>query len=438
METQGLGGGSHGTSDSSNGHCSKDSHEQSHEDQDFNALHDSPTRSAFHHEYAPNGKPRSSSMELKKTSSGLRSARAHLGLHPIAPIIEEHDVAAHSDLWWPRIRLVLKEPFAEFFGVFIMVLFGNGSVAQVLLSAGQTSAPGGNGFGAYQSISWGWGLGVMLGIYVAGDSGAYLKYGEDETSEALQAWSTNNAPVRQSPLQIASCASFRGGMSSHEDCLSSTLQLTYLLSRRFPAYFIAQFLGGFAGAGVVYANYINEINVFEGHDIRTVPPSKTATAAIFCTYPQAPLTKASQFFSEFIASTILMFVIFALKDDSNKGQFSAAGNWFPLGLFFLIFGLGACFGWETGYAINLARDFGPRLMSYAVGYGNEVWSAGGYYFWIPMVRPWLERCLLDGCADQSFRLRHFAAASLAACCTISSCTRARARSTRRGSDWRTW
>jgi aquaglyceroporin related protein len=44
--------------------------------------------------------------------------------------------------------------------------------------------------------------------------------------------------------------------------------------------------------------------------------------------------------------------------------------------------------WETGYAINLARDFGPRLMSYIVGYGHEVWSAGGYY-WIPMVVPFL-------------------------------------------------
>ena len=84
------------------------------------------------------------------------------------------------------------------------------------------------------------------------------------------------------------------------------------------------------------------------------------------------------FFSEFIASTILMFVIFALKDDSNIG----AGNLLPLMLFFLIFGLGACFGFETGYALNFARDFGPRLMSYAVGYGHEVWSAGGYYFWV--------------------------------------------------------
>ena len=157
--------------------------------------------------------------------------------------------------------------------------------------------------------------------------------------------------------------------------------------RRFPIYFIAQFLGGFLAAGVIYINYINGINAFEGGTNRcTVPPSKIATAGIFCTYPQAEMTNVGRFFDEFIASTLLMFIIFALKDDSNKGQFSASGAWFPLGLFFLIFGIGACFGWQTGYAINLVRDFGPRLMSYAVGY-QGVWSAGGYYFWIPMVAP---------------------------------------------------
>ena len=183
-----------------------------------------------------------------------------------------------------------------------------------------------------------WGLGVMLGVYVAGDSGGYLN------------------PA----ITFTNCL-FRG-----------------LPWRRFPIYFLAQFLGGFAGAGVVYINYIAAINNFEGDGIRTVPPSKTATAGIFCTYPQAFLPRANMFFSEFIASTVLMFVILALKDDSNIG----AGSLFPLGLFFLIFGLGACFGYETGYALNLARDFGPRLMSYAVGYGHEVWSAGGYYFWV--------------------------------------------------------
>ena len=166
--------------------------------------------------------------------------------------------------------------------------------------------------------------------------------------------------------------------------------------RRFPIYFVAQFLGGLVGAAVIYANYVNAINFFEGGaGIRTVPPSPKATAGIFCTYPQAFDTKASMFFSEFIASSLLMFVIFALKDDTNKGSFSASGAWFPLCLFFLIFGLGACFGWQTGYAINLARDFGPRLMSYALGYGHEVWSAGGYYFWIPMVAPF-GGCLFGG------------------------------------------
>lgn len=187
----------------------------------------------------------------------------------------------------------------------------------------------------------------MLGIYVAGDSGAYLN----------PAITFSNCIFRQLPW------------------------------RRFPMYFIAQLLGGFIGSGIVYANYISAINWFEGgHGIRTVPPATKATAGIFCTYPQPFVTKASQFFSEFIVSALLMFVIFALKDPSNNGV-PRSDKWFPLCLFFLIFGLGACFGWETGYAINLARDFGPRLMSYAVGYGPEVWSAGGYYFWVSTFSP---------------------------------------------------
>ncbi len=66
------------------------------------------------------------------------------------------------------------------------------------------------------------------------------------------------------------------------------------------------------------------------------------------------MTRTGQFFSEFVASTILMFCIYSLQDNGNIG----AGNLTPLCLFFVIFGIGACFGWETGYAINLARDFG--------------------------------------------------------------------------------
>ena len=83
----------------------------------------------------------------------LSSIRTKIGLEPEPPILDGHEV--HHHLTWSSVRVIFREPFAEFFGVFIMILFGDGSVAQVLLSAGERSAPGMNGFGSYQSISWG-------------------------------------------------------------------------------------------------------------------------------------------------------------------------------------------------------------------------------------------------------------------------------------------
>ncbi|PLB55380.1 putative aquaglyceroporin [Aspergillus steynii IBT 23096] len=246
---------------------------------------------------------------------------------------------ASSQLLWSRIRGHCREAFSEFFGTMILVLFGDGVVAQVTLSHGEK--------GNYQSISWGWGLGVMLGVYVSGASGSHIN------------------PA----VTLASCV------------------LRKFPWRKWPIYAAAQVLGAMCAAAIIYGNYKSAIDVYEGgSNIRTVPGySDTATAGIFCTYPAPFLTRTGQFFSEFIASAILMFMIFALKDDANLG----AGPLFPLGLFFVIFGIGACFGWETGYAINLARDFGPRLVTYMVGYGPEVWKAGNYYFWVPMVAPFL-------------------------------------------------
>jgi aquaglyceroporin related protein len=83
----------------------------------------------------------------------ISRARTAIGLDAEAPVVEEHKV--HEHLAWSTVRMTLREPLAEFFGTFILVLFGNGSVAQVLLSTGETTAPGGDGFGSYQSISWG-------------------------------------------------------------------------------------------------------------------------------------------------------------------------------------------------------------------------------------------------------------------------------------------
>lgn len=124
-----------------------------------------------------------------------------------------------------------------------------------------------------------WAIGVMLGIYVAGDSGAFLN----------PAITFSNCLYRQLPW------------------------------RRFPVYFLAQILGGFVGSGIVYGNYVNAVDLVEGHGVRSVPPAKTATAGIFCTYPQPFMTKTGMFFSEVVASAILVFVLFALKDQSNCG-----------------------------------------------------------------------------------------------------------------------
>lgn len=196
-------------------------------------------------------------------------------------------------------------------------------------------------------------IGVMLGVYCGGKSGAHLN------------------PA----VTLANCV-FRGHAW-----------------RKLPVYALAQLAGAMMGAAVVYGNYRSAIDMFEGGaGMRTVV-GPNATAGVFCTYPAPFMTRTGMFFSEFVASSILQFVIFALADPDNIG----AGPLMPLCLFFLIFGIGACFGWETGYAINLARDFGPRLVSYMIGYGHEVWSAGGYYFWVSVGGP----CLVWAGADLS-------------------------------------
>ncbi|KAH6950294.1 aquaporin-like protein [Ilyonectria sp. MPI-CAGE-AT-0026] len=243
----------------------------------------------------------------------------------------------------------MREPFSEFFGVVVLLLFGDGSVAQVVLGKGNK--------GDWQNINWGWALGVMLGVYCGGVSGGHLN----------PAVTLANCIFRKFPW------------------------------RKFPVYLMAQVLGAMVGSLIVYGNYKSAIDVFEGGPgIRTVG-LETSSAAIFCTYPAPFLTKGGQFLDEFVGSAILLFCLFALLDDGNMG----AGNLTPLGLFFVIYGIGACFGSNTGYAINPARDFGPRLMSYALGYGTEVWTAGDYYFWVPIIAPFLG-CVFGGFLYDAF------------------------------------
>ena len=122
------------------------------------------------------------------------------------------------------------------------------------------------------------------------------------------------------------------------------------------------------------------------------------------------MTTVGQFFSEVISTALLIICLFAIGDEKNN----PAGDLGPLVIFFLIFGLGAAFGWETGYALNLARDLGPRLLSYCIGYGSEVFTYGGNYSIIPCTAPFVGAILggfiydfLIFTGDSPLNRRHF-------------------------------
>ncbi|KAG5362557.1 putative membrane protein [Yarrowia sp. C11] len=239
---------------------------------------------------------------------------------------------------WPRIRHYMREPFAEFWGCLILLLLGDGVVAQVTLSGGD--------HGDYQSINWGWGLAVMLGVITSGGiSGGHLN-----------------------PAVTLSSCIYRG-----------------FPWKKFPIYMLAQFLGCMVGSALVYGHYHSAIDFYEGgNGIRTVG-LPTSSAGIFATYPQPWLTIKGQFFSEVITTAVLQFMIFAINDQKNM----AAGPLAPLMLFFILFAIGCCLGYPTGYAMNFARDFGARLVSSMIGYGGKVWSTGTWYFWVPIIAPFI-------------------------------------------------
>jgi aquaglyceroporin related protein len=115
----------------------------------------SKTTTTTHHHQPEEENNNNGGVQRVTSSPTIRNTRARLGLRPAAPINEEEQIAQWQGLRWSRVRVALREPFSEFFGVVIMMVLGNASVAQVLLSEGQKDAPGGAGYGSYQSVNWG-------------------------------------------------------------------------------------------------------------------------------------------------------------------------------------------------------------------------------------------------------------------------------------------
>lgn len=190
---------------------------------------------------------------------------------------------------------LLRECLAEFLGTMVLIMFGDGVVAQTVLSAG--------GAGSALSIHICWGLAVLFGILVsAGVSGAHL-----------------NPAVS---IALAAFGKFDW--------------------RKLGPYIASQMLGAFTGAALVYSVYIDSLNAYDG-GVRTVT-GPTATAGIFSTYPQPYMTHLCSFWTEMVGSALLMGGIFAIGDSKNANLPGAAG---PFTVAALVASIGMAFGYPT-------------------------------------------------------------------------------------------
>ncbi|XP_063151949.1 aquaporin-7-like isoform X2 [Candoia aspera] len=213
-----------------------------------------------------------------------------------------------------------RQALAEALATFILMAFGLGSVAQVVL--------GEKHFGEYLSINLGFGLGVMLGIHAAGGiSGAHM-----------------NASIT-----FANCV------------------VGKLLWRKLPAYVIGQFLGSFAASALIFVLYYEALQNYTGGNLTVTGP--TATAGIFATYPAPYMSLWRGFLQELIATSMLMIGILAINDAKNAGALPGT-NAFIIAL--LVVAIGISMGMNTGYAINPSRDLPPRIFTALSGWGLEV------------------------------------------------------------------
>lgn len=228
----------------------------------------------------------------------------------------------------------------EFIGTMVLILLGDGVCAATSLDKSKAKGAG------WIVIAMGWGFAVMVGVFIAGSvSGAHLN-----------------------PAVSVGCA------------LAGTMEWSAV-----PGYVIAQMLGGFVGAALVWLFYKDHYDATED------PETKLGT---FCTMPAIEGHKVRNFFCETIATWLLVFVILIFGLDSNVPTLDAEGYHLHIGMgelgaipvTCLIMAIGMSLGGTTGYAINPARDLAPRL-AHAIlpikGKGESGWA----YSWVPVAGP---------------------------------------------------
>lgn len=228
---------------------------------------------------------------------------------------------------------VLGEVIAEFLGTLVLIMLGNGVVAMVLLFG--SGVPGEVVKGGYTNITLGWGLAVLMGIVVAGRvSGAHL---------------------------------------------NPAVTLTFAVFREFPwrkvtPYLVAQCAGAFSGAALVYMNYLPAFRQFD--------PDLSKTAGVFTTFPAFPNSWAHGLLDQVVGTALLLGLLLAVTEPRRPFVPPAFQ---PFMVALIVVAIGVSWGGMHGYAINPARDFGPRAFVAIAGFKNTGFADGAFI--VPIVGP---------------------------------------------------
>lgn len=250
------------------------------------------------------------------------------------------------------------EVLAEFLGTFVLLALGDGVVAMAVAAlpgSGRTAGPTVifQAAGDWLLIAWGWAFAVAFGVYIAGGvSGAHL---------------------------------------------NPAVTLAFAVRRKFAwrkvlPYWGAQLTGAFAGAALVYLVYHDAIDAFnKASKVTRDSAGGLASFSIFATFP-APYYNGGMvgpLIDQIVGTAFLVLLVVAVIDVRNS---AVKANLGPLMIGLVVAAIGISFGANAGYAINPARDFGPRLFAWMAGWGDVALPgtiSGSFtaYFWVPIVGP---------------------------------------------------
>lgn len=233
---------------------------------------------------------------------------------------------------------LLGECLGELLGTFFFMFIGTGTVA-ALAAAGTNIT--------FWDLSICWGLAITMSVFIFGVvSGAHLN---PSVTIALAVWKGFD-------------------------------------KKKIVPYIISQTVGAFLAAALTYGLYGSTITAFEnGKNIMRASNAGWATAGIFTTFPRSGLSMFNAFMVEMCITAVLLLVIFAVSDGRNEGCPKAGFPALAIGL--TVAFIGVSFGPLTGFAMNIARDLGPRLFCMLAGWGPGVIGPNGYGLIVPMFAP---------------------------------------------------